>query len=220
MLRSLSSLFTMEGVLQILYRVPAILVALSFHEWAHAWAAYRRGDPTARNLGRMTLNPIAHIDPLGLIMLLLVRFGWAKPVPINPRNFQNPRRDEIYVSLAGVTVNLLLAFVSYGLLYATWLLEVYNVALQQILINFYFINLGLLVFNLVPIPPLDGYHVFRNLLIRPLGYQFFAFLDRYGSYILIVLLLTGVLTGLISAVIGWIALGMDAVWGALFGLFL
>jgi len=210
----------MEGVLQILYRVPAILVALSFHEWAHAWAAYRRGDPTARNLGRMTLNPIAHIDPLGLIMLLLVRFGWAKPVPINPRNFRNPRRDEIYVSLAGVTVNLLLAFVSYGLLYATWLLEVYNVALQQILVNFYFINLGLLVFNLVPIPPLDGYHVFRNLLIRPLGFRFFAFLDRYGSYILIVLLLTGVLTGLISAVIGWIALGMDAVWGALFGLFL
>ena len=89
-------------VMELLYRMPAILVALAFHEWAHAYAAYKLGDPTAYNLGRMTLNPLAHIDLIGLIMMMLVRFGWAKPVPVSTRNFKHPRRDEIIVSLAGV----------------------------------------------------------------------------------------------------------------------
>ena len=97
---------------QLLYRIPAILVALSFHEWAHAYAAYKLGDPTARNMGRMTINPFAHIDPLGFLTLLLFRFGWAKPVPISTRYFKNARRDELIVSLAGVAANLILAFLS------------------------------------------------------------------------------------------------------------
>ena len=87
---------------QLLYRIPAILVALSFHEWAHAYAAYKLGDPTARNMGRMTINPFAHIDPLGFLTLLLFRFGWAKPVPISTRYFKNARRDDLIVSLAVV----------------------------------------------------------------------------------------------------------------------
>ena len=99
-------------VMELLYRMPAILVALAFHEWAHAYAAYKLGDPTAYNLGRMTLNPLAHIDLIGLIMMMLVRFGWAKPVPVSTRNFKHPRRDEIIVSLAGVAMNLVLAFVT------------------------------------------------------------------------------------------------------------
>ena len=111
----LSSIFSGSAgsfIMELLYRMPAILVALAFHEWAHAYAAYRLGDPTAYNLGRMTLNPLAHIDPWGFVMLALFRFGWAKPVPINPRNFKNYRRDEIIVGLAGVVTNLLLAFVA------------------------------------------------------------------------------------------------------------
>ena len=101
----------------MLYRVPAVIIAISFHECAHAYAAYRCGDPTARNLGRMTLNPVAHFDPVGLVMLLIARFGWAKPVPINTRNFKNPRRDEIIVALAGVATNLLIAFLTYGIMF-------------------------------------------------------------------------------------------------------
>ena len=104
-------------LLEILYRIPGILVAISFHECAHAYAAYKCGDPTARNLGRMTLNPFAHFDPIGLVMMLLVRFGWAKPVPINTRNFKHPRKDELIVSLAGVATNLIIAFVTLGVVY-------------------------------------------------------------------------------------------------------
>ena len=90
--------------------LPAILIGLTVHEWAHAYAAYRLGDPTARNLGRMTLNPLAHVDLFGFLMLLLVGFGWAKPVPVNPRNFKNYRRDDIIVSLAGIFTNVVIAF--------------------------------------------------------------------------------------------------------------
>ena len=88
--------------------MPGILVGLSFHEWGHAYAAYKRGDPTARNLGRMRVNPLAHIDPLGFLSLLILGFGWAKPVPVSTRNFKSPRKDELIVSLAGITVNLIL----------------------------------------------------------------------------------------------------------------
>ena len=100
-----------QNPLQFLYILPAILIGLTVHEWAHAYAAYRLGDPTAKNLGRMTLNPLAHIDPIGFAMLLLVGFGWAKPVPVSPRNFKHYRRDDIIVSLAGITMNILIAFV-------------------------------------------------------------------------------------------------------------
>ncbi len=102
----------MDGILSYiidaLYSLPGILVGLSFHEWGHAYAAYKRGDPTARNLGRMTVNPLAHIDPLGFLSLLILGFGWAKPVPVSTRNFKSPRKDELIVSLAGITVNLIL----------------------------------------------------------------------------------------------------------------
>ena len=211
----MSGLLSGLNLMDLLYRIPAIVVALSFHECAHAYAAYRLGDPTARNLGRMTLNPLSHIDPIGFIMLILVRFGWARPVPINPRNFKNQRRDEIIVSLAGVAVNLLLAFVTMGIAYVMGYYNVTNVALNSIIYYFYFINIGLLVFNLLPIPPLDGYHVFQNLLIRVVGPKPFLFLDRYGQYVLLVLLITGALTGLLSTLVTWIASGMAWVYSNL-----
>lgn len=209
-----------DALSDAIYLIPAILIALSLHEWAHAYAAYRLGDPTARNLGRMTINPLRHIDPVGFIMLLLVRFGWAKPVPINPRNFTKPRRDEIIVSLAGVVTNLLSAFLSMGLYYLLIVsFHVTNDVVLNFVAMFYSINLGLCIFNLIPIPPLDGYHVVECLLIRKIGPKPFMFLERYGSLILILLVFSNVLTSLMSTVTSTITGGIMSFYNTLFSLF-
>ena len=207
----ISSIFSGSAgsfIMELLYRMPAILIALAFHEWAHAYAAYRLGDPTAFNFGRMTLNPLAHIDPWGFVMLALFRFGWAKPVPINTRNFKNPRRDEIIVGLAGVVTNLLLAFAA----------MLRNAALNTVIYYFYFINLSLCVFNLLPIPPLDGYRVFSCLLARKVGLKPFLFLERYGFMILVVLLASGGLSRIMSVAVNWLMGGMINIYNGLFGL--
>ena len=212
-------------LLEILYRVPGILVAISFHECAHAYAAYKCGDPTARNLGRMTLNPFAHFDPIGLVMLLLVRFGWAKPVPINTRNFKNPRKDELIVSLAGVAANLIIAFITLGVMYTLQICTtIESTILDNILSSMFFINLPFFVFNLLPIPPLDGYHVLQCILGRftrtASGFRFFYFFERYGFVILIAVLFLNANTGFISSIVMSLWSGMTAVYSAIFGLFL
>jgi Zn-dependent protease len=138
-----------QNPLQFLYVLPAIIFGLTIHEWAHAYVAYRLGDPTARNMGRMTLNPIAHIDPFGFIMLILVGFGWAKPVPVNSRNFKNFKRDDILVSLAGIGMNLLVAFV-FSFIYVAGFLKWglgTNEAFASIIGSFITINLALAIFN-------------------------------------------------------------------------
>ncbi len=212
-------------LLEILYRIPGILVAISFHECAHAYAAYKCGDPTARNLGRMTLNPFAHFDPIGLVMMLLVRFGWAKPVPINTRNFKHPRKDELIVSLAGVATNLIIAFVTLGVVYVLQIFtSVESVILDNILSSMFFINLAFFVFNLLPIPPLDGYHVLQCILGRfthsAAGFKVFYYLERYGFMILIAVLLLNANTGFMSNIVMGLWSGMSAIYSAIFGLFL
>jgi len=206
-----------EWILEALYRIPGILIGLSFHEWAHAYAAYKRGDPTARNLGRMTVNPIAHLDPIGIVMLLVAGFGWARPVPVNPRNFKEPRKDEIIVSLAGVTTNLIIAFVFMGIAYLVSLFTQSEVAYVLLLYTVY-INVGLFVFNLIPVPPLDGYHVFQALFARHIGYRFFQAFERYGNYILIAIVLGG--GGILTAAIGGVVGLIDGFYTMLFGLFI
>lgn len=206
--------------------LPAIIVGLSFHEWAHAFSAYKMGDPTAKNLGRLTINPLAHIDPIGFIMMLIVGFGWAKPVPVNPNRFKKYRLGEIVVSLAGVTMNFIIAVV-FSLAFAAVLKYsgvefLYSGAgekVLKVLEYFVLINLCLLVFNLIPIYPLDGFHVAETLLAKPLGPKPFLFIRKYGMYILIGIMLLG-RSGFspIGTAAGWIAKGLFNLAFSLFGL--
>lgn len=205
-------------LLTVLYRIPGIIIGLSFHEWAHAYAAYKRGDPTARNFGRMTVNPAAHIDPIGIIMLLVVGFGWAKPVPVNTRNFKHPRKDEIIVSVAGVITNLLLAFVFTGIWIAVAAFA-YNEIAVNLLMYVVVINLALCVFNLLPVPPLDGYHVLQCLLMRKVSYKFFQFVERYGTVLLIAVLILNANFGFLSYLVQAILTGFASFYSWLFGLF-
>lgn len=175
-----------DSIGQILMLLPVILLALTLHELGHAWVAERCGDSTARLAGRMTLNPLAHIDILGLIMIFVIRFGWAKPVPVNPANLRNPRRDMILVAAAGPAANLILAFLSalavrlmfelFGesqFLYGGQGQGVITLLQYSVLLNLY-----LMVFNLLPIPPLDGSRVLGNLL----PYRQLVVYERYAAH--------------------------------------
>jgi len=200
--------------LMMLYRVPAIMIAIAVHESAHAYSAYRLGDPTARNLGRVTMNPLKHLDVAGTIMLLLVGFGWAKPVPVNPRNFRNPRKDDIIVSLAGVVANLVTAFVFLGI----WYFFIYTIGFANNILNNFMsaivlINIYLAIFNLIPIPPLDGYHVLKSA-VRIKNPKFFWVFERYGFLILIVLLFTGA----VSATLGFVGRSIFSAFDAFYQL--
>jgi Zn-dependent protease len=204
-----------QNPLQFLYVLPAILIGLTVHEWAHAYAAYRLGDPTARNLGRMTLNPLAHIDPIGFAMLLLVGFGWAKPVPVSPRNFKHYRRDDIIVSLAGIMTNLIVAFL-FSFVYVAGILKwglATNEAFMSIVGSIITINLTLAIFNLIPIYPLDGSHVAESLLMHKIP-RVFMFLRQYGQWILLALLLSGAVSTVLGYLISGIFSGFSsvAVW--------
>ena len=186
---------------RIVLLLPAVLVGFTVHEYSHALVAVRLGDSTPRDQGRLTLNPIAHIELIGLLLILLVGFGWAKPVQINPRNFKNPRNDEILVSLAGPSSNLLfgIAFALAVKLLLTLAPVIFYTGgfgpvLYQIFSYFVWINLLLAVFNLFPIPPLDGSHILLSLI--PDKYARFKLVyTRYGRFILIALILLGSFSG-------------------------
>lgn len=174
-------------LLEKLLSLPALLIAITFHELAHGYAAYTLGDPTAKNSGRLSLNPIKHIDPLGLIMLFLLRFGWAKPVPVNPLYFKNRKLGMIIVSIAGPITNFMLA-----LLFA--LISTYVKITNMFILGFlelsvlYNIILG--IFNLLPFPPLDGSKILASLL--PDRYEFLFYKhENYLRIILIVMVITG-----------------------------
>lgn len=160
--------------------VLAFLISLSCHEAAHAYVANRLGDPTAKLMGRLTLNPFKHLDPWGTIFLFIVGFGWGIPVPINPRNFKNEKLDSLKVSLAGPATNLLLAFL-FGLIYRLFPL---GDVVGQIVIVMVSLNIIWMIFNLLPIPPLDGSHILRVFTPE----KFYEILERIGFPLLIVLL--------------------------------
>ncbi len=184
----------------LLLLAPPILLALTFHEYAHAFVANRYGDDTAKQSGRLTLNPLRHLDPLGTIMIFLVHFGWAKPVPVNPHRLKNPKKDMLWISAAGPLANMVLAFVSgilLRLIFATGgKPDQYSITglLTFMLIMSMQINLALAIFNVLPIAPLDGSKILFGLLpSRHEGKIYF--LERYGPFILIGLIVFGQFTG-------------------------
>lgn len=191
----------------IIVTVPPFIFALTVHEYAHGYVAHRMGDNTAANLGRLSLNPLKHLDLLGCLAFFLINIGWAKPVPVDPRNFQNPRRDMIWVSLAGPGSNLILAVLSTLLaklliLTDTGLPAFFAVPILQITVASIWINIMLAVFNLVPIPPLDGSKILLGLLPRKMA-DTFAKVEPYGFIILLILFYTGILPRFISPIISF-----------------
>jgi Zn-dependent protease len=184
----------------LLLLLPAVLIAVTIHEFAHALVADRLGDPTPRHLGRLTLNPLAHLDVLGTLFFVLFSFGWARPVPVNPRNFAHPRQGMLQVALAGPLANVTLAFVV-GLLVKTQSLS--GTVWGDLASMVVWINVVLAVFNLIPIPPLDGSRILESLL--PLGQAAaYARIQPYGTILILVLLYTGVVGRVMFPAIQWL----------------
>jgi Zn-dependent protease len=199
-------------ITQLIILAPPLLFALTFHEFAHGYVAYRLGDPTAKNAGRLTLNPLKHLDPIGTIAFFFIKFGWAKPVPVNPANFRNPRKDMLWVALAGPMTNLALALISAIITKTLWFLasslpysaiaEAILVPLNAMLIASVWINLVLCIFNFLPIPPLDGSRILTGLLPQDLAISYMK-IERYGFIIILVLAFSGVLSKVILPIIGY-----------------
>jgi Zn-dependent protease len=173
-----------ESPLPALFFVLSLVIAVTVHEFSHALAADRLGDPTPRSQGRLSLNPLVHLDPLGTLSLLLVGFCWGKPVEFYPPNLKSPRRDAAIISLAGPLSNLIVA--SIFALVGRTLLEP-NMA--SILLPFIYVNVVLAIFNLVPIGPLDGQKILFSLLPRDLAYEYQSIMSRYGTLILLFFIL-------------------------------
>lgn len=170
-----------------------LIISITIHEFAHAIVADRLGDPTPRSQGRVSINPLRHLDPLGTLVLLIANFGWGKPVVIDPYNFRNPRRDEILVSLAGPLSNIILAII---------LSQASRFA--PIPFEFVLVNLYLAVFNLLPVPPLDGSKILLNLLPENTAHDWSEAFDRYGFVILILLVTTGLIGSIITPIVKFI----------------
>ena len=182
-------MFNFPTPYEIATLIPAVVIALTFHEYAHAVVAYKLGDPTAKYSGRLTLNPVSHVDPIGMLMLFFAGFGWAKPVPVNPYNLRDPKRDMVLVSLAGPMSNLILAVLF------SFLFRIFYIFGSQALIDVVYkiiwINIVLAVFNMLPIPPLDGSKILAGIV--PGDNSWLNYLEQYGFIILAILILTGML---------------------------
>lgn len=179
--------------------IPVLLFSLCFHEFSHAYSAYKLGDETAYRMGRLTLHPLAHLDPMGTLMILFVGFGWAKPVPVNPINLENPRSGMMIIAGAGPASNLLLALI--GGVCIRLFINPNGVigfsasdTLLQLLYYFTYVNIALAVFNLIPIPPLDGSQIFSGLLSKN-NPQLVQNLHYYGPRVLFGVIILGYLTG-------------------------
>ena len=194
-----------EWILDKILLLPAIVIGLSMHEFAHAAVAYKLGDNTPKLQGRVTINPMAHIDWVGLVALFFCGFGWGQPVQINPYNFKNRRRDELLVAVAGVAMNLVIAalftvvaklvFVATG---PAWLSgTTLGSGILKILIDIVQINIVLMIFNLIPVPPLDGFNIIANIFGFAQTETYWR-IYRYGNWILVAIIIFGVTGYVIS----------------------
>lgn len=191
----------------LIISIPVILYALTIHEYFHGWTANKFGDPTARLQGRLTLNPLAHIDILGALCFVFAHFGWGKPVPVNPYNFRNPRRDNVIVSFAGPASNFISALL-FGIIFqllrnATFIPLPLSVFLYNLLLSGIVVNLSLAFFNMIPLYPLDGSHILEGLLPYPMALKYKG-IERYSPFILLGLIIMGNYAGIsiLSAILG------------------
>lgn len=202
----------MTGLQLWILRAAAVLLVLAIHEYAHAAVAVRLGDPRPKLDGRLTLNPLVHLDPVGTLMLLFFGFGWAKPVMVDPTHFRHPRRGMMWVALAGPAANLIMAFVMariYPLvvepLPLNWALAVR--AFFQVTIS---LNIWLAVFNLLPLPPLDGSKVLAGLVPGRWAYRLYRW-ETYGTVLLLLLVVSGTVSRLLwpaYRVVSWLIVGV------------
>ncbi|BCL59599.1 protease [Desulfomarina profundi] len=201
-----------NSIIEFIILAPPLLFALTFHEFAHGYVAWRFGDPTAKDAGRLTLNPLSHLDPIGTIAFFFIKFGWAKPVPVNPIYFKNPKRDMLWVALAGPVTNLVLAVLSAFIIKMIWALatmlpysplaEAILIPLSRMLIASVWINLVLCIFNFLPIPPLDGSRILTGLLPDDLARSYMQ-VERYGFIIILLLAFSGLLSRVILPIISF-----------------
>jgi len=217
------SLFSREGLLSLLISIPGLLIAISMHECAHGYMAYFMGDSTAKYSGRLSLNPLCHLDIVGTICMLMFRFGWAKPVPVNPYNFRNQKRGIILVSLAGPLANFIIGFISCILYYAiyvfTGFLSPIWSFLGQIFLYSIYMNVGFMIFNLLPIPPLDGSKILMEFLPPRIKYNIYRY-ERYFSLILILIVYAGAITPILGVLRGFIINFYEMCAGAIFSPFM
>lgn len=202
--------FTSKVIIFLTFSV-AVIIALSMHEYAHAFTAVKCGDPTPKLAGRLTLNPLVHFDVAGLLCFLFLGFGWAKPVPINPFNFKNVKKGSFLVSISGVLANLILAFISYPI--AILFMRVVDTSIVWEICFYLFLyifqtNLVFLVFNLIPVYPLDGFNAIASL--TKYNNKFVDFMRRYGSIILLILIIVFHVTDLFNIIVSYV--GYPILW--------
>lgn len=194
-------------ILIYLYRIPALLLAMSFHEYAHALVSYKLGDPTPKAQGRLTLNPLAHIDPVGFLTLWIIGFGWAKPVTINPMYYKDVKKGEFLTAIAGPLSNVLMAFVSLLIIYASG----YElVVIGPILHQLYIYNIVLAVFNIIPVPPLDGSKILYSLLPYRYSYVLEQY-ENFGQILLLILLFTGIISRVMGPLVNLVDFGLRSI---------
>lgn len=199
------NIFSREGFISFLYVLPALLISLAIHEFAHAYVAYKLGDKSQKALGRLTLHPFAHIDWMGFLAIALLGFGWGRPVTVDDRNFKNRARDNMLVALAGPLSNLLIAFI-FTLIFKLLIVTGVISSIHTILINMFFnailLNIVFAIFNMLPFPPFDGSKVLFYFLPRKFKGIMYT-LEKYSFYIIIILLVSGLGSAIISPIVNF-----------------